>query len=77
MGQSLATRTRLELLERITRYLSETGMNEGTFGLRAVNDGKLVRRLRSGANITLGTIERVEAFLAQPRAVKSAPAEAA
>ncbi len=38
-------------------------MAESTFGRRAVNDGKLVQRLREGGRITLDTLERIRTFL--------------
>ena len=38
-------------------------MAESTFGRRAVNDGKLVSRLREGARITPETLQRVNDFL--------------
>lgn len=38
-------------------------MADTTFGLKAVNDGKLVFRLRAGKSITLSTLERIEQFM--------------
>jgi SAM-dependent methyltransferase len=38
-------------------------MAETTFGRRAVNDGKLVHRLREGKRITVDTLERIQAFV--------------
>ena len=38
-------------------------MAESTFGRRAVNDGKLVHRLREGKHIRVDTLERIRAFL--------------
>lgn len=56
-----------ELLAEIEAFLAEReGMAETTFGRLAVNDGKLVRRLRDGANMTLATICRVKAFIHSP-----------
>lgn len=53
-----------DLLLEIEAFLAaHGGMAESTFGLRAVNDGKFVRRLRSGANMTLATIERAREFM--------------
>src|SRR3954464_13393309 len=40
-------------------------MAESTFGRRAVNDGKLVSRLRIGGRITTDTAERVRSFIRQ------------
>lgn len=53
-----------QLLGRISDYCRLAGMAETTFGRRAVNDGKLVQRLREGKRITIDTLERIEAFLA-------------
>ena len=35
-----------------------------TFGRRAVNDGKLVHRLREGKRITIDTLDRIQAYIA-------------
>ncbi|XWN34585.1 MAG: hypothetical protein ROR55_20765 [Devosia sp.] len=40
-------------------------MSVSTFGKLAVNDGKLVSRLRMGASITLKTLEKIELVLNQ------------
>ncbi len=37
-------------------------MAESTFGRRAINDGKLVNRLREGKRITIDTLERIPGF---------------
>ncbi|HVC56775.1 MAG TPA: hypothetical protein VND95_12515 [Stellaceae bacterium] len=52
------------LLRDIARYCREAGVAESTFGRLAVNDGKLVGRLRLGGRITTETAERVRAFIA-------------
>ncbi len=51
------------LLESISACCRRSGMAESTFGRRAVNDGKLVSRLREGARITPETLQRVNDFL--------------
>ena len=51
------------LLQEISSYCRKTGMAESTFGRRAVNDGKLVSRLRFGGRITTETAERVRSFI--------------
>jgi len=51
--------TNERLLAEITAYCQRTGMAESTFGRRAVNDGKLVTRLRFGGRVTTHTAERV------------------
>ncbi|MES0034743.1 hypothetical protein NKJ74_05590 [Mesorhizobium sp. M0046] len=53
-----------DLLIRIQAYCQKEGIAESTFGFRAVNDGKLVKKLRAGHTITLRTFHRIEAFLA-------------
>src|SRR5215831_19799710 len=59
------------LLRDIAEYCRGAGIAESTFGRLAVNDGKLVGRLRLGGRVTSETVERVRAFIAsapQPRA---------
>src|SRR5947209_14108318 len=46
-------------------------MAESTFGRRAVNDGKLVGRLRIGGRVTMETVERVRTFMSEHRSVES------
>ena len=62
-----------QLLSRISDYCRQAGMAETTFGRRAVNDGKLVYRLREGKRITLDTLERIEAFVAAGLGVAPPP----
>jgi hypothetical protein len=52
-----------QIIARIEAHCRDAGISESTFGLRAVNDGKLVDRLRSGRTITLDTLSRIEAAL--------------
>jgi hypothetical protein len=54
------------LLREITDYCRLVRMAESTFGRLAVNDGKLVTRLRSGGRLTGETEDRVRAFIARP-----------
>src|ERR1700761_278509 len=54
-----------QILEEIRAYCRATQTAESTFGRLAVNDGKLVSRLRDGARITTGTLDKVRAYLAQ------------
>lgn len=53
------------ILAPISDFCRQTGMAESTFGRRAVNDGKLVNRLREGKRITIDTLDRIQAFIAQ------------
>ncbi len=51
------------LLAEIGRYCQRHRMAESTFGRLAVNDGKLVARLRDGKSVTLNTLERLQDFM--------------
>ncbi|HTV46266.1 MAG TPA: hypothetical protein VMF05_13215 [Stellaceae bacterium] len=53
------------LLRDIAEYCRRAGMAESTFGRLAVNDGKLVNRLRLGGRVTTETADRVQAFIAR------------
>src|SRR5262252_8499748 len=55
------------LLRDIAEFCREARMAESTFGRLAVNDGKLVGRLRLGGRVTTDTEDRVRAFIARPR----------
>src|SRR5258708_3062720 len=46
-------------------------MAESTFGRRAVNDGKLVSRLRIGGRVTMETVERVRTFMSEYRSIET------
>lgn len=51
------------IISRIEKHCRDAGISESTFGLRAVNDGKLVDRLRNGGTITLVTLAKIDATL--------------
>jgi SAM-dependent methyltransferase len=53
------------LLRDIADYCRRARMAESTFGRLAVNDGKLVGRLRLGGRVRAETAERVRAFISQ------------
>ncbi|MGB9174009.1 MAG: hypothetical protein WCC35_20780, partial [Bradyrhizobium sp.] len=53
-----------QLLSQISEFCRQADMAESTFGRRAVNDGKLVHRLREGKRITIDTLERIQAYMA-------------
>ena len=52
-----------EILREISDFCRRTGLAESTFGRRAVNDGKLVNRLRDGGRITTETLDRIRNFI--------------
>lgn len=51
------------LLQEIDAFIQSCGLAESTFGRKAVNDGKLVARLRNGRRVWPETAERVRAFM--------------
>lgn len=51
------------LIREIEAWCRRTGIAESTFGRQAVNDGKLVNRLREGKSVTLRTLNRVRAYM--------------
>lgn len=52
-----------DLLKEVGAYCSKAGLAESTFGRLAVNDGKLIARLRDGGRITRRTLDRVRAYI--------------
>src|SRR5580692_11989016 len=56
-----------QILGEIRDYCRATQTAESTFGRLVVNDGKLVSRLRDGARITTGTLDKVRAYLIEHR----------
>ncbi len=63
-----------QILGEIRDFCRETRTAESTFGRLVVNDGKLVSRLRDGARITTGTLDKVRAYLAEHRPASTAAA---
>src|SRR5258707_9349980 len=52
-----------QILSQISEFCRQADMAESTFGRRAVNDGKLVHRLREGKRITIDTLDRIQAYM--------------
>jgi SAM-dependent methyltransferase len=73
-----ATNTTDQILGEIRDYCRKTQTAESTFGRIVVNDGKLVSRLRDGARITTGTLDKVRAYLSEsqgePSTAQNTPA---
>jgi hypothetical protein len=53
-----------QLLAEIGDFCRAVGLAESTFGRAAINDGKLVSRLRNGGRITTHTLDRIRTFMA-------------
>ena len=51
------------LLNEISSFCRTVGLAESTFGRAAINDGKLVSRLRNGGRITTDTLDRIRSFM--------------
>src|SRR3954463_3415833 len=66
-----ASTTSDQILGEIRDYCRRTRTAESTFGRLVVNDGKLVSRLRDGAKITTGTLDKVRAYLTEHRTAAS------
>ena len=60
-----------QLLTAVIEFCQEHKMAESTFGRKAVNDGKFVSRLRTGARVTPETFEKVKKFINSSGNVKS------
>src|SRR5476651_1828933 len=70
-----AQRTADQILGEIREYCRATQTAESTFGRLVVNDGKLVSRLRDGAKITTGTLDKVRAYLSEHHQASPATAQ--
>ena len=60
-----------QLLTAVIEFCQEYKMAESTFGRKAVNDGKFVSRLRTGARVTPETFEKIKKFINSSGNVKS------
>ncbi len=61
MGDAMGAQ---DILVEISDFCRLAGLAESTFGRLAVNDGKLVSRLRDGGSLTLDTLDRLRGFIA-------------
>ena len=60
-----------QLLTAVIEFCQKYKMAESTFGRKAVNDGKFVSRLRTGARVTPETFEKVKKFINSSGNVKA------
>lgn len=65
------------LLREIDAFLADTGMAPSRLGRLAKDNGKLVARLRAGHDVTLATADRLREVMAEERARRAPPEEAA
>ena len=59
--------THEQFLSEIEQFLEDENMAPTKFGLKALNDAKFVANLRSGADVTTRTMDRVRTFIADYR----------
>jgi hypothetical protein len=52
-----------ELLLEIDAFMTRRGIADSTFGILAVGDGHLVKRMRDGKQIRRSTVLRVRKFI--------------
>jgi len=52
-----------ELLDEIEAYRLKHDLDPTNFGLKAVKDGHLIRRIKEGRTPTLKTMDRVRRFM--------------
>lgn len=53
------------LTQEIDSFIARHGMTDTGLGMAAIKDGKIVHRIRSGANVTVRTIDRLREFMAE------------
>src|SRR5436309_14258566 len=63
LAQALDPMKNDQILSQISEFCRQADIAESTFGRRAVNDGKLVHRLREGKRITIDTLDRIHAYI--------------
>lgn len=63
--------TRDTIVRKIEAFLARSGISERQFGIEVYGDHKLMKRLRSGAGVTLTVIEKAERFMEDPEAFRA------
>lgn len=61
-----------DLLALIEEHLAETGISAGGFGRKAIKNGRIVERLRSGGRVWPETEMQIRVFLASQKQRKAA-----
>ncbi len=51
--------TREKILKDIQDFIDSSGISAHQFGMRAVHNHKLIKRLKGGCNITLENIDKI------------------
>lgn len=64
------------LIQQIEKFLAEQGISERQFGELAMNDSHFLRQLRTGRDIRMSTVEKVQQFMLSYAAEAEAAADA-
>lgn len=59
------------LLADVKAFLAESGMRPSTFGVKAVNDGHLLKRLEKASVVYPKTAEKIQTFIADERKARA------
>lgn len=62
-----------QFLKEVSGFCREFEISETTFSRRFANDGKFVDRLKRGKDLTVGTLDRARAYMADQRAARRQP----
>lgn len=65
-----------DLIARIEQCIAAHGLNQTSFGVKSVNDPRLVLDLKEGRELRRATRERIESFIAEQAAPVSRTAKA-
>ena len=58
------------LLQEIEAFMAETGIGAFRFGIKAIRNGRLVERLRSGGRVWPETEKEIRLYMANARSEK-------
>lgn len=64
LSESTGSEYSADILAEIKAHCASSGLKPTVFGLRAVNDGKLVARLESGGECLPSTTRKIRSFIA-------------
>ena len=64
----------VSIIEEISDFCRRSGLAESTFGRLAINDGKLMNRLRTGGHVNSDTLAKLRTFMMTGAKAKHAPA---
>lgn len=59
-----------ELLAKIEGFIASRGISSTDFGLKSVNDRRLIPDLRAGRELRRATRERILSYISDPEAIE-------